>query len=127
MSGSRRILVVDDEECIRLFVREALAMEGYDCATASCGAEALDLIADHPFDLLITDVKMPGMDGISLMREARRIRPTLPVIIITGYAAGTAAREQVENEVQGYVLKPFTLKEFLDAVGAALPLSRASR
>lgn len=120
MNGPRRILVVDDEECIRLFVREALVMEGFDCALACCGADALDLIVARDFDLLITDVKMPGMDGISLMREARRVRPNLPVLIITGYAPGPAAREQVGNEVQGYLQKPFTLKEFLGAVDTAL-------
>lgn len=126
MTDPPRILIVDDEECIRLFVQEALAMEGYDCTAADCADAALELIATHAFGLLITDVKMPGMDGISLMREARKIRPELPTLVITGYATGSAAREHVEHEVQGYLLKPFTLTEFLEAVTGALPLPQGS-
>jgi DNA-binding NtrC family response regulator len=120
MNAEKHILVVDDEECIRLFVQEALALEGIECSAACCADEALSLLGTREFDLLVTDIKMPGMDGISLMRAARGIHPGLPTLVITGYATGTAAREHVEDEVQGYLLKPFTLNDFLDAVSTAL-------
>src|SRR5471030_2312389 len=81
-----RVLVVDDEASIRDLLSKTLALAEYDVDVAPDGRSALERLRIIPYDLLITDLKMPGVDGLTVIREARRLKADLPVIIITGYS-----------------------------------------
>lgn len=115
-----RILVVDDESSIRDLLAKTLALAEYDVDTASDGRSALERLRLYPYDLLIADLKMPGIDGLSVIREAKRLKVDLPVIIITGYSTETAAIEAVNLGVSGYLTKPFRVPQVLAAAAKAI-------
>ena len=115
-----RILVVDDEEPVRELVAKTLASADYDVDTASNGAEALTRLKASEYDLLITDLKMPGMDGLSVIREARRQSTDMPIVIITGYSTEASAIEAINLGVQGYLTKPFRVPRVLFIAARAL-------
>jgi excisionase family DNA binding protein len=115
-----RILVVDDEQAVRDLLAKTLTMADYDVDSAPDGASAIDRLRAIEYDLLITDLKMPGMDGLSVIREARRTAPDLPVIIITGYSTEASAIEAINLGVAGYLSKPFRLPRILAATARAL-------
>lgn len=115
-----RILVVDDESSIRDLLAKTLALAEYDVDTAADGRSALERLRLYPYDLLIADLKMPGIDGLSVIREAKRLKVNLPVIIITGYSTETAAIEAVNLGVSGYLTKPFRVPQVLAAAAKAI-------
>ena len=115
-----RILVVDDEQAVRDLLAKTLTMADYDVDTSPDGPAALDRLRVADYDLLITDLKMPGMDGLSVIREARRIRPEIAVVIITGYSTEASAIEAINLGVAGYLTKPFRLPRILAAAARAL-------
>ena len=115
-----RILVVDDESSIRDLLAKTLALADYDVDTAPDGRSALERLRLYPYDLLIADLKMPGIDGLSVIREAKRLKADLPVIIITGYSTETAAIEAVNLGVSGYLTKPFRVPQVLTAAAKAI-------
>ena len=115
-----RILVVDDESSIRDLLAKTLALAEYDVDTAADGRSALERLRLYPYDLLIADLKMPGIDGLSVIREAKRLKVDLPVIIITGYSTETAAIEAVNLGVSGYLTKPFRVPQVLAAAAKAI-------
>jgi excisionase family DNA binding protein len=115
-----RILVVDDESSIRDLLSKTLALAEYDVDTASDGRSALERLRLYPYDLLIADLRMPGIDGLSVIREAKRLKSNLPVIIITGYSTETAAIEAVNLGVSGYLTKPFRVPQVLAAAAKAI-------
>jgi excisionase family DNA binding protein len=115
-----RILVVDDEQAVRDLLAKTLTMADYDVDAAPDGATAIERLRAVEYDLLITDLKMPGMDGLSVIREARRTAPELPVIIITGYSTEASAIEAINLGVAGYLTKPFRLPRILAAAARAL-------
>jgi excisionase family DNA binding protein len=120
-SDRPRILVVDDESSIRDLLSKTLTMDGdYDVDSASDGRSALERFHSHPYDLLIVDLKMPGMDGLAVIREAKRIAPALPVIVVTGYSTETAAIQAANLGVAGYLTKPFRITEVLSKVAKAI-------
>ncbi len=119
------ILVVDDEAVIRDLLSEILVDEGFDVVAASGGNEALTRISSRSdFLLLFTDIMMPEMDGIQLIREARRLAPNLIPIVMTGYATLESARAAVREGAYDYVLKPFSLSEIKLAIHNALERHR---
>ena len=115
-----RILVVDDESSIRDLLAKTLALAEYDVDTAADGRSAIERLRLYPYDLLIADLKMPGIDGLNVIREAKRLKSDLPVIIITGYSTETAAIEAVNLGVSGYLTKPFGLPQVLAAAAKAI-------
>jgi excisionase family DNA binding protein len=115
-----RILVVDDESSIRDLLSKTLALAEYDVDTVPDGRSALERLRLYPYDLLIADLKMPGIDGLSVIREAKRLKSNLPVIIITGYSTETAAIEAVNLGVSGYLTKPFPVPQVLAAAAKAI-------
>src|SRR4029077_21210473 len=115
-----RIPVADDEQAVRNLLAKTLTMADYEVDTAGDGPSALDRLRAVEYDLLITDLKMPGMDGLSVIREARRQTPELPVIIITGYSTEASAIEAINLGVAGYLTKPFRLPRILAATARAL-------
>ena len=120
-TGARpRVLVVDDEATIRDLLSKTLALAEYDVDLAPDGRTALERLRIIPYDLLITDLKMPGVDGLTVIREARRLKADLPVIIITGYSNEASAIEAVNLGVSGYLTKPFRVPRVLAAASKAL-------
>jgi excisionase family DNA binding protein len=125
-SGGRpRVLVVDDEASIRDLLAKTLALAEYDVDVAPDGRSALDRMRMYPYDLLIADLKMPGMDGLTVIREAKRYKADLPVIIITGYSTEASAIEAVNLGVSGYLTKPFRVPQVLNAAARALGEERS--
>ena len=120
-SASRpRVLVVDDEASIRDLLSKTLALAEYDVDLAPDGRAALERLRIIGYDLLITDLKMPGVDGMTVIREARRLKSDLPVIIITGYSTEASAIEAVNLGVSGYLTKPFRVPRVLAVAAKAL-------
>lgn len=115
-----RILVVDDEQAVRDLLSKTLTMADYDVDTADDGPSAIERLRAVAYDLLITDLKMPGMDGLAVIREARKLAPDLRVIIITGYSTEASAIEAINLGVSGYLTKPFRLPRILAAAARAL-------
>src|SRR3954451_3272639 len=115
-----RILVVDDEASIRELLEKTLAMSDYDVDTAPDGRTALERMRLYPYDLLITDLRMPGMDGLTVIREAKRYKADLPVLVITGYSTESSAIEAANLGVNGYLTKPFRVSQVLGKTAKAL-------
>ncbi len=115
-----RILVVDDEASIRELLEKTLAMSDYDVDTAPDGRTALERMRLYPYDLLITDLRMPGMDGLTVIREAKRYKADLPVLVITGYSTESSAIEAANLGVHGYLTKPFRVSQVLGKTAKAL-------
>jgi len=119
-AGRPRILVVDDESAIRELLSKTLALAEYDVDLAPDGRTALERLRIIPYDLLITDLKMPGIDGLTVVREARRLKADIPVLIITGFSTEASAIEAVNLGVSGYLTKPFRVPRVLAAAAKAL-------
>jgi excisionase family DNA binding protein len=120
ISGRPRVLVVDDEASIRDLLAKTLALAEYDVDVSPDGRSALERMRMYPYDLLIADLKMPGMDGLTVIREAKRYKADLPVIIITGFSTESSAIEAVNLGVAGYLTKPFRVPQVLAAAARAL-------
>jgi excisionase family DNA binding protein len=119
-AGRPRVLVVDDESSIRDLLSKTLALAEYDVDLAPDGRTALERLRIIPYDLLITDLKMPGVDGLAVIREARRLKADIPVIIITGFSTEASAIEAVNLGVSGYLTKPFRIPRVLAVAAKAL-------
>ncbi len=119
-SGRPRVLVVDDEASIRDLLSKTLALAEYDVDLAPDGRTALERLRIIPYDLLITDLKMPGVDGLAVIREARRLKADIPVIIITGFSTEASAIEALNLGVSGYLTKPFRVPRVLAVAAKAL-------
>src|SRR5437763_1694297 len=118
--GRPRVLVVDDEASIRDLLSKTLALAEYEVDVAPDGRSALDRMRIYAYDLLIADLKMPGMDGLTVIREAKRYKADLPVIIITGFSSESSAIDAVNLGVAGYLTKPFRVPQVLAAAAKAL-------
>ena len=118
--GRPRVLVVDDEASIRELLSRTLALAEYDVDLAPDGRTALERLRTIPYDLLITDLRMPGVDGLTVIREARRLKAEIPVIIITGFSTEASAIEAVNLGVSGYLTKPFRVPRVLTIAAKAL-------
>ncbi len=121
LTGKGTILVVEDEDPVRLFACRALSNKGYRVLEASSGESALKILqsAEHEIDLLISDVIMPTMDGPTLVKEARKSWPNLPVIFVSGYAVDVF-REHLEAEEFRFLPKPFSLNALAEEVKSIL-------
>lgn len=127
-SEHHRILVVDDEASIRELLAKTLALAEYNVDTVPDGNAALARLRDDATacDLAIIDLKMPDMDGLMLIRQVKRLRPDLPVIIITGFSTEVSAIEAVNLGVAGYLTKPFRVPQVLAAAAKALGVAPAA-
>jgi excisionase family DNA binding protein len=127
-AGHHRILVVDDEASIRELLVKTLSLAEYEVDTAADGNTALARLRDDSptCDLAIVDLKMPGMDGLMLIRQMKRLRPELPVIIITGFSTEVSAIEAINLGVAGYLTKPFRVPQVLAAAAKALGVAPAA-
>lgn len=117
MSETIRILVVDDENSIRKRCVRLLARKGYDVLGATDGAIALDMIRNRPCDVVLADVRMPGIDGIELLKRVKELDSSTEVIMMTGYAAVETAVQAMKMGAYDYLAKPFEVDELLHVVG----------
>jgi two-component system response regulator HydG len=115
-----RVLLVDDERDLLDVLAQELGDMGFDVTALDNGRAALDAVGRRRFDALITDLKMPGMDGLEMLRLLKQTDPHLPVIVITGYASDRARRAFDAREAYGLLLKPFTLEDMRRLVEAAV-------
>jgi len=117
-----RVLIVDDEDSMRLLVARAIAMDGHDIMTASDGAEALEILGntDSAFDLLLTDIQMPIMDGIALALAAARDFPDLTILLMTGFAEQRERASGLNAIAYDVITKPFSVADIRTAVADAL-------
>jgi len=119
-----RILIVDDDDTIRGLAFRWLTDHGYACRAAAGGEEALDLMCKSEFSLLVSDIVMPGMSGLELLREAREQFPDMAVIMISGAGDRATAISALRNGAHGYVVKPFDETELVINVTNALERRR---
>ena len=115
-----KILVVDDEETTRLTLADILRLEEYLVQTVANGVEAIDFLKRETFDLILLDLKMPGVDGIDVLRKAVQIAPDTMVIFLTAHGSLESAIEALRQNVADYLLKPATPHQILNSVAAAM-------
>ena len=118
--GSKRILVVDDEKNIRLTLTQALEGQEWETDTAVNGEEALQKLEAQDFNLMLLDLKMPGMDGMEVLRRVAEDRPDVRVIIITAYGTIESAVEAMKLGAVDYLRKPFAPEDIRDLVSRVL-------
>ncbi len=122
--ASERILVVDDEDGMRRLLSRVLTREGYETSAVGSGAEALRLVASERFDLVVTDIKMPEMDGLQLLAELKEYEPSLPIIVITAYGTIENAVQALRSGAYDYIAKPFENDEIKLTVAKAFERER---
>jgi CheY-like chemotaxis protein len=117
-----RVLIADDEESMRTLVARAIAMDGHEAITAEDGAEALDILTrdNGAFDLLLTDIQMPVMDGVALALAAARDYPRLVILLMTGFADQRERASGLDAIVHDVITKPFAVADIRTAVADAL-------
>lgn len=121
-----KLLFIDDEDIVLKSCRRIFAEGNYEVDMASSGEEGLAMALAANYDVVVTDLKMPGMGGIEVLKRLRKERPELVVIIFTGYANVETAREALKNGAFDYIPKPFTPEEIIDVVQNALQARKAS-
>ena len=119
-ANPQRILVVDDEAPLLMTLVANLELEGFDVKEASSAEHALQLIAEHDFDVVLSDIKMPGMNGVDLCREIRRRRPDLPVILMTAFTVEGLVREAVNEGALMVIPKPFAIEHLVRLLFSAM-------
>lgn len=115
-----RILVADDEDSVRSFVSRALELSAHEVSTAPDGGAALNLALQEDFDLLLTDIRMPVMDGIALALNVTAKRPNLQVLLMTGYATEEQRAHNLDSLIAGIISKPFTIEQITELVDRTL-------
>jgi CheY-like chemotaxis protein len=119
-SVKQTILIIEDEEDVRQMIALTLSLRGYDTVTASSGEEALRVAASRPFDLVICDMKMPGMDGVETTARLRALCPSLRIVIATGFLSDAALAACSAEGAIAYLRKPFEIDELHRLVAATL-------
>jgi DNA-binding NtrC family response regulator len=124
---AKRILLVDDEPDVLQVCTRALSRAGYQVRAANGADQARDYLAQERFDLAVLDIHMPDEDGISLLKHAHTVDPTLPAVLITGYPAVSTVLDSVRLNVHEFLVKPFTLSRLLQVVASGLTARGQSR
>jgi two-component system cell cycle response regulator len=113
MDYMNSILIVDDDEHLLEMFQTALSLEGYQCEKAATVEKALELITNNQFDILIADIKMPGMTGLELTERSKKIRPDMAVIVMTAYIEEFSYDSAIEVGASDFIKKPFTVRELV--------------
>ncbi len=127
MQQNQRILVVDDEKNIRLTLGQTLEMVGYQVQTAVNGEDALKQLAVGAFDLILLDLRMPGMDGMQVLQQIVEERPELRVIVVTAHGTVETAVEAMKIGAVDFIQKPFAPQEIRSLVAQVLDQSQRRR
>ncbi len=115
-----KILIVDDEKAIRDSLKELLILEEYQVETAASGEESLEMMEKKEFDLVLLDIKMPGVSGVEVMRQVKKYYPDTKVIVLTGHGSLESAIEAIRSGAEDYMLKPYESSDILVSIGKAL-------
>ena len=122
-----RVLVVDDEEDFATAVAERLMRRGFDAAPAFSARAALALLEQLPADVVVLDLKMPGMDGLTALREIRKLHPDVQVIVLTGHGTVASGVAGMRGGAADFLQKPVTIEVLCTTIEAAAERSRLSR
>lgn len=114
-----RILIVDDEPSFAQGLAERLELRGYDVATAWTGEDAVDMIGRYLFDVVILDVALPGMGGMEVLEEIKRLKPLTEVIMLTGHATVETAIQGMKSGAYDYLTKPYELDDLVTKIERA--------
>ena len=117
---SARILVVDDDEAIRIALSEILAYENYNVVSVPNGVQAIEKLVAEEFDLMLLDILMPEMDGVEVMKKAADVSPDTQIVMLTGHGSMGTAIEALRHDVHDYLLKPPSRQEVLSSVASGL-------
>jgi CheY-like chemotaxis protein len=117
-----RILLAEDDNAVSAFVLRALKLRGHEVTAVGDGLAALDALNGNAFDLLLTDIVMPGMDGIALALKVSRDRPAMKILMMSGYAHERQRAHNLEALIHKVLPKPFSLEEICNAVDEALAM-----
>lgn len=115
-----KILIVDDEKAVRDSLEELLILEEYQVETAASGEESLEMMEKKEFDLVLLDIKMPGVSGVEVMRQVKKYYPDTKVIVLTGHGSLESAIEAIRSGAEDYMLKPYESSDILVSIGKAL-------
>jgi YesN/AraC family two-component response regulator len=118
--SKKEILIIDDEQMILDMLDQILSAAGYDVQTALGGKKALEIFAAHPVGLVLTDIKMPGIDGYHLLREIKGQKPDTRIVLMSGYSNDLSIREAIELGADEFVVKPFKGSEILQVLESAM-------
>lgn len=114
------IMVVDDELLIRDLLYDFFTGQGWSITVAESGSKALELLERQPVDLVLSDIKMPDMDGLQLAEELRRSHPETPVVLMTGYPSVESAVSALRARVEDYVIKPFNINQLFKLIDSTI-------
>ncbi len=120
MEECHNILVVDDQESMRMLLQDMLEVIGYQVTLAESGEQALSILQESQFDLVLSDLNMPGMDGTALLRMIKSKYAGLPVVIITGYGTFHTEKRVMKEGADGYISKPCTLAKIQKTLSSIL-------
>ena len=123
---SERIMIIDDEKIVGDMAKISLEEEGYEVETFLTAAPAVERLKEVPFDVVVTDLKMKGMDGLEVLRTVRELSPGTQVIMITAFANLDVAIEAIKGDVFDFFPKPVRIKELKESIRKALAQSRES-
>ncbi|MFD1203782.1 MULTISPECIES: response regulator [Sporosarcina] len=116
----KSLLIVDDQTGIRLLLDEVFKKEGFETRLAANGAEALQMVQERAPDCVLLDMKMPGINGVEVLKKIKKDWPQVPVIMMTAYGEVDLTEDAFENGAERYFTKPFNIYEVRDAVTALL-------
>ena len=118
------ILVVDDELLIRDLLYDFFTSQGWDISVAEDGEKALEMTRAKKFDLILADIKMPQMDGLTLSGHVRQSHPSMPIVLMTGFPSVDSAVAALRNRVDDYVIKPFNINHLYKLLESKLKAGR---
>lgn len=119
----RSILVVDDELLIRDLLYDFFNSQGWEIKVAESGAKAMQIVDSEQIDLVLTDIRMPEMDGLTLTKQIKDNHPELPVVVMTGFPSVDTAVEALRNKVVDYIVKPFNINKLYKMIEKELDKS----
>lgn len=121
------LLIVDDEEDLVSAMAERLMLRGFRVETATSGAEALSCLAERGFDLVLVDVKMPGIHGLAVLAEIKRKQPALPVILFTGHSSVADAEKGIQEGAFSYLMKPIEIERLIEEIRRAAGTGKGAK
>lgn len=120
MPSAKEILVIDDEQMILEMLEQILASAGYEVHTVQGGQKALEFYAEHPTELILTDIKMPGIDGYHILKEIKALNPEARVVLMSGYSNDFSIREAIDLGADEFIVKPFRGADILKVLESAM-------
>jgi len=118
-----KVLVIDDEDIVLKSVNKILSEENYEVDVSSSGRQGIERAIERSYDIVLTDIRMPDVGGMRVLRDIKRAKPSLPVIMITGYGSVQSAVQAMQLGAADYLEKPFTPDQLLKAVASALDIT----